>query len=93
MNAVAALPDWSEPLAKNPGNRQRILDQEPAAFIATMERWMMAFVPKPDEYVPAQPYEELFSEGGLPSVRHLGHGSRIRDKMSAEERAIMARER
>ena len=48
---------------------------------------------KPDEYVPAQPYEELFSEGGLPSVRHLGHGSRIRDKMSAEERAIMARER
>src|SRR6516162_4514288 len=35
---------------------------------------------KPAEYVPAEPYEELFSEGGLPSVRHLGHGSRIRDK-------------
>ena len=48
---------------------------------------------KPAEYVPAQPYEELFSEGGPPSVRHLGHGSRIRDKMNAEERAIMARER
>ena len=48
---------------------------------------------KPAEYVPAQPYEEFFSEGGPPSVRHLGKGSRIRDKMNAEERAIMARER
>ena len=48
---------------------------------------------KPAEYVPAQAYEEFFSEGGPPSVRHLGKGSRIRDKMNAEERAIMARER
>jgi Pyruvate/2-oxoacid:ferredoxin oxidoreductase delta subunit len=40
---------------------------------------------------PAEPYEELFSEGGM--YRHLGKGSRIRDKMNAEERAIMARER
>jgi Pyruvate/2-oxoacid:ferredoxin oxidoreductase delta subunit len=46
---------------------------------------------KPAEYVPAEPYEEYFSEGG--QYRHLGHGSRIRDKMNAEERAIMARER
>jgi pimeloyl-ACP methyl ester carboxylesterase len=59
MNAVAALPDWSEQVAKNLGNRQRILDQEPAAFIATMERWMMAFVPKPDEYVPGLPNKRL----------------------------------
>jgi Pyruvate/2-oxoacid:ferredoxin oxidoreductase delta subunit len=42
-------------------------------------------------YVPAEPYEELFSEGGL--YRHLGKGSRIRDKMNAEERAAMAREK
>ena len=46
---------------------------------------------KPDVYVPAEPYEELFSEGGR--YRHLGKGSRIRDKMNAEERALMARER
>jgi len=45
----------------------------------------------PAEYEPAQPYEELFSEGGR--YRHLGHGSRIREKMNAEERAVMARER
>jgi hypothetical protein len=42
---------------------------------------------KPDAYVPAEPYEELFSEGGL--YRHLGNGSRIREKMTAEERAIL----
>jgi Pyruvate/2-oxoacid:ferredoxin oxidoreductase delta subunit len=46
---------------------------------------------KPAEYVPAQPWEEFFSEGG--AYRHLGNGSRIRDKMNAEERATMARER
>jgi len=40
---------------------------------------------KPAEYVPAQAYEDFFSEGGL--YRHLGHGSRIREKMTAEERA------
>ena len=42
---------------------------------------------------PAQAYEGYFSEGGPPSVRHLGKGSRIRDKMNAEERAVIARER
>jgi Pyruvate/2-oxoacid:ferredoxin oxidoreductase delta subunit len=46
---------------------------------------------KPASYVPAQSWEEYFSEGG--AYRHLGHGSRIRDKMNAEERAVMARER
>jgi Pyruvate/2-oxoacid:ferredoxin oxidoreductase delta subunit len=47
----------------------------------------------PAARVPAQPYEDLFSEGGARSVRHLGKSSRIQNKMNAEERAIMARER
>jgi Pyruvate/2-oxoacid:ferredoxin oxidoreductase delta subunit len=47
----------------------------------------------PAEYIPALPYEEFFSEGEPPSVRNLGRGSRIRDKMNAEERAVMARDR
>jgi Pyruvate/2-oxoacid:ferredoxin oxidoreductase delta subunit len=42
---------------------------------------------KPTEYEPAQPWEEYFSEGGL--YRHLGKGSRIREKMSTEERAML----
>ena len=47
---------------------------------------------KPAEYVPAEAFEEHFSEGAG-SVRHLGKGSRIREKMNAEERAVLARER
>ena len=47
----------------------------------------------PDEYLPALPYEEFFSEGGSRSVRHLGKDSRIWQKMNAEERAVMQRER
>jgi len=45
----------------------------------------------PPEPIPAQPYEEYFAEGG--EYRHIGKGSRIREKMNAEERAIFARER
>ena len=41
---------------------------------------------KPAEYHPAQPYEEFFSEGGRYSVRHIGNGSRIKEKINKEER-------
>lgn len=41
---------------------------------------------KPAEYHPAQPYEDLFAEGGARSVRSQGSGSRIREKMNKEER-------
>ncbi len=50
--SVAALDEWSESLERNPGNRQRILDQDPAAFVDTMERWMLAYCPRDDEPVP-----------------------------------------
>lgn len=45
----------------------------------------------PDVPETPQPYEEFFSEGGL--YRHLGKGSRIRQKMTEEEKQIFARER
>jgi pimeloyl-ACP methyl ester carboxylesterase len=51
MEAVADLPEWQEVIERNAGNRRRILDQDPKAFIAAMERWMMAYVPT-DEPVP-----------------------------------------
>ncbi len=47
----------------------------------------------PEAYLPAEAYEEYFSEGGDQSVRHLGKGSRIREKMNAEEKAAFAAER
>jgi pimeloyl-ACP methyl ester carboxylesterase len=52
MEAVAALPEWSEVLERNPSNRQRFLDQDPKEFIATMERWMAVYCPNDDELVP-----------------------------------------
>jgi pimeloyl-ACP methyl ester carboxylesterase len=52
MGAVADLPEWSEVIAANPENRQRFLDQDPAEFIATMERWMAAYCPRDDQHVP-----------------------------------------
>jgi pimeloyl-ACP methyl ester carboxylesterase len=52
MGAVADLPEWSEVIAANPENRQRFLDQDPAEFIATMERWMAAYCPQDDQHVP-----------------------------------------
>ena len=52
MEGVADLDEWAEVIARNPGNRQRILDQDPKTFIAAMERWMMAYCPRDDEPVP-----------------------------------------
>jgi len=57
MEAVAALPEWAEVLERNPRNRQRLLDQDPDAFIATMERWMLAYVPREHELVPGLPLD------------------------------------
>jgi pimeloyl-ACP methyl ester carboxylesterase len=52
MEAVVALPEWAEVLERNPANRQRFLDQDPAEFIATMERWMSAYCTCGEELVP-----------------------------------------
>jgi pimeloyl-ACP methyl ester carboxylesterase len=52
MEAVAALPEWQESLERNPGNRDRLLAQEPKAFIATMQRWAASFFPNPGSPVP-----------------------------------------
>jgi pimeloyl-ACP methyl ester carboxylesterase len=52
MQAVVELEGWQEVLQRNPGNRQRFLDQEPREFIATMEQWMLAYCPCGSDLVP-----------------------------------------
>jgi len=52
MEAVAALPEWTEVLERNPSNRQRFLDQDAKEFIATMERWMAVYCPNSSDVVP-----------------------------------------
>lgn len=58
MKAVADLPEWAEVLERNPANHQRFLDQDPATFVATMERWMAAYCPCGDELVPGLPDDQ-----------------------------------
>lgn len=52
MAAVAALPAWAPQLQRNPRNRDILLAQAPAAFIAKMERWAAAFLPEPGSPIP-----------------------------------------
>jgi pimeloyl-ACP methyl ester carboxylesterase len=61
MDAVADLPEWQEVITKNPSNRQRILDQDRARFIETMERWMLAYYPREGELVPGVSDDEARS--------------------------------
>jgi pimeloyl-ACP methyl ester carboxylesterase len=48
MAAVADGPYWSDRVAANPANRERLLAIDPAEFPATMRRWMSAFYYHPD---------------------------------------------
>jgi pimeloyl-ACP methyl ester carboxylesterase len=59
MPAVAELPAFKESLARNPGNRQRLLGQDTSAFIQTMKTWAEAFVPAADSPVPGTSAAQL----------------------------------
>lgn len=61
MEDVVALPEWEEVLRRNAPNRQRFLDQDRREFIATMERWMLAYCPCGDELVPGLPAADACS--------------------------------
>jgi pimeloyl-ACP methyl ester carboxylesterase len=55
MEAVADLPEWAESIERNPGNRQRILDQDRDTFIATLEQWMDAYCACGGQLIPGVP--------------------------------------
>ena len=59
MEAVAALPEWVESIRRNPGNRARILSQDPALFIETMQRWAASYFPTPGSPVPGMTPESF----------------------------------
>ncbi len=52
MEAVVQLPEWQEVLTNTPTNRQKFLDQDSTEFLATFERWMLAYYPHEGEVVP-----------------------------------------
>jgi pimeloyl-ACP methyl ester carboxylesterase len=82
MAAVAGLPTWSEQIKRNPRNRDLILRQDPAHFIATMERWASAFIPSSVSPVPGMSRKD-FARLSMPvmifrgSPRDLYHPARI----------------
>lgn len=59
MAAVAAMPLWAEPLARNPGNRDRLLAWEPTAFIARMQQWAAAYMGADISPVPGMAPEDF----------------------------------
>lgn len=66
MEAVAALPEWQEQLSRNPGNRARMLAQEPKAFIDTMQAWCASFFPIPGSPIPNMTAEDYARLGTKP---------------------------
>jgi pimeloyl-ACP methyl ester carboxylesterase len=67
MEDVAALPEWSEVIERNPANRGLFLAQDRQAFVATMERWMLAYCPRPGQHVPGLP-DDLAGSIGVPTL-------------------------
>ena len=59
MKAVAEGPYWSDRIAANPANRERLLALDPELFIATMKRWMSAFYYRADSTLTGATDEQL----------------------------------
>jgi pimeloyl-ACP methyl ester carboxylesterase len=82
MTAVAELATWTEQLKRNPRNRDFLLKQDPARFIATMERWASAFIPSETSPVPGMTPQD-FANLKMPvlifrsSPRDLYHPEKI----------------
>jgi pimeloyl-ACP methyl ester carboxylesterase len=55
MDRVAGLPDWKEVIERNPSNRERFLKQDRKQFIATLERWLLAYCPVENQLIPGLP--------------------------------------
>jgi pimeloyl-ACP methyl ester carboxylesterase len=89
MEAVAALPEWAEVIERNPANRDRFLAQDPAEFIATMERWMIAYAPGTDDVVPGLTPDEA-SGFGLPALVFRSGASDFHHPRSTSERVAGA---
>lgn len=88
MAAVAALPEWSQQIARNPRNRDIILSQDPAEFIATLDRWCSVYVPSPISPVPGMTPED-FARLRMPAlvyrsgISDLSHPRKTSDWVAA----------
>jgi pimeloyl-ACP methyl ester carboxylesterase len=89
MDAVAKLPEWEEQIRRNPGNRGRILAQDPKTFIATMQRWADSFFPKSDAPVPGLDPDELAAFTFPVTVLRSGESDLYHTRETSEALASM----
>lgn len=59
MEKVVGLDIFEESLARNRGNRNRLLAMDPRDFIGRMQAWTAAFFPSPGCLMPGYPMESL----------------------------------
>jgi len=59
MEAVANAETWTEQMARNPRNREKMLSQDKDQFVETMKRWADAFFPKSECPVPGMTPEDM----------------------------------
>lgn len=59
MEAVAQMPQLADQLQSNPRNRDHLLGIDPEEFIATMKRWLRAYIPRDDTPMPGITVENL----------------------------------
>ena len=85
MEAVVALDEWQEVLERNPDNRERFLAEDPARFVETMERWMVAYCPCGDELVPGLPDDDARALD-LPSLVFRSGASDVHHTRATSER-------
>jgi len=55
MRITSGAGSWADMVAKNPRNRDRMLAIGDREFERVMERWLDAFIPKPNEAIPGWP--------------------------------------
>jgi pimeloyl-ACP methyl ester carboxylesterase len=85
MEAVAALPEWAALIKRTPANRERILSQNPAQFIETMQRWAAHFFPLPGSPVPGMTVKSFRSLRVPTMVLRSGSSDLSHTRKASEE--------
>lgn len=91
METVLEIPEdtqgnWQEVVRGNPGNRQKLLNQDPKQFRDTMQRWLKAYCPC-DGLVPGLSDADLLGMDRPALVFHSGESDAYHTRETSEELA------
>ena len=85
MAAVAEDPGLAEPIARNPGNRGRVLSQDLETFCETMQRWGRSFLPEGGSPVPGLLPDDLRQMKQPTLVVRSGHSDPHHPRYTTEQ--------